>query len=64
MSCSPKLGHGVLLPCGDRPWCLGVQALACQGTRLGGWFIQARNMRCLTLMVAGHNVPNRTNFAS
>ncbi|GMN69812.1 hypothetical protein TIFTF001_038857 [Ficus carica] len=44
MSCSPKLGHGVLLPCGGRPWCLGVQALACQGTRLGGWLIQATSM--------------------
>ncbi|GMN65629.1 hypothetical protein TIFTF001_034695 [Ficus carica] len=50
MSCSPKLGHVVLLPCGGRPWCLGMQALACQGTRLGGWLIQARSMRCLTHM--------------
>ncbi|GMN20642.1 hypothetical protein TIFTF001_039964 [Ficus carica] len=51
-------GHGValarlvhvLLPCGGRPWCLDVQALACQGTRLGGWLIQATSMRCLSLM--------------
>ncbi|GMN31810.1 hypothetical protein TIFTF001_046549, partial [Ficus carica] len=28
----------------------GVQALACQGARLGGWLTQARSMRCLSLM--------------
>ncbi|GMN69920.1 hypothetical protein TIFTF001_038965 [Ficus carica] len=44
-----RLVH-VLVPCGGRPWCLGVQALACQGTRLGGWLIQATSMRCLSLM--------------
>ncbi|GMN19077.1 hypothetical protein TIFTF001_049887 [Ficus carica] len=66
--CKPWLAKGARLgslECGfikARP--RGVQALACQGTRLGGWLIQARSMRCLSLMWPVLVMPCETSSCS